>query len=354
MMTNKRLTIFDRNLEFKTSYIGTTELVQLDIIEKSVNKFKIYYDNKIDIKVDSDFIHDNETQFFGIIKSIKFDNNELEIEATSNQYIFDKDIVLPSKTQAGTTGVIKTYITNFLNSYLTNNLAKARLPLEITNNISTSLTFSLPDTARNLNFSSWFNRYVRLYNLEIKTSLVRTANGRKIKVDVNSYDTNTPIFIDGIRDNIISTGIDLDYDIKNIITIVNAVNTTQKTTFYLRQNGTLTTNFNDNTILDGINETTQLITDYTAAAALEEASKITENNFKNQISLIVKEELYNNLSLNQKVIFVTEKRLQITSRLTKKVFRKGVYTLIFGDQRNSLSSVILKNFKKEDEYADYR
>ena len=146
----------------------------------------------------------------------------------------------------------------------------------------------------------------------------------------------------------------MDYDIKNIITIVNAANTTQKTTFYLKQNGTLTTNFNDNTILDGINETTQLITDYTAAAALEEASKITENNFKNQISLIVKEELYNNLSLNQKVIFVTEKRLQITSRLTKKVFRKGVYTLIFGDQRNSLSSVILKNFKKEDEYADYR
>jgi hypothetical protein len=349
-MINQRLTVFDKDLNIKLVLDARTDFIVEDILERSYSRFIASYDTKTEIVVDSDFIHDNQTNFFGIITKVDIKNKSVEIEATSNQYIFNSDIILPSRAQEGNTATIRSYIDNFLKKYQNNVFLNARLPIIINNQVPNDLTFSLPVEARNVNFSNWLNRYIRLYNLKF-TAKVSSSSVRNIICTAELVPEAAVMTIDDLRNYIISSDLKLFNEVKNIINVINKDNTNEFIVYYLRKNGTITTNADDTNILTGINETTIMIDEFTSSKALEEAEKLVQNTFKNEIELIVVEEFFNSISLNQKVLFVTKNKLKVTSRLTKKVKEKGIYRLIFGDERNNLTSRIAKKIK-EAEYGD--
>lgn len=347
-MVNKRITIFDKSLSVKMHLNARTETIELDILERSYTKFTAHYTTDQTIIVDSDFLHDNETNFFGIITKVSVDNDVVQLECTNNQYIFNSDIILPGKEQFGATGVIKDYIQNFLNGYLTNPFLEARLPITIDNQVPEELTFTLPDETRSVNFANWFNRYVRLYNLRLTTELISGLN-RSIKVSIVILPLAENLNIDDLRNYIISSDFKLYNSIKNIINVIDKFNINNKISFYLKVDGTLTTNPNDADILSGVNQTTLVLSEYTIEAAQEEAEKVVQNTFKNEIKLTVIKTFFDSIQLNQKITFITKNRLQITSRLTKKVSDNGIYTLTFGDERNNLTSRIAKKFKEVED-----
>lgn len=348
-MIRQNFVVFDRKLNFKTKLIANLESIENSLNDTSFTSFNCLFENGQEKIIDNnDFVFDGETKFFGMVKSFEFSGNTGSLKCVSGFDIFNGEFVLRKAQTPNEKEQINAIIENYIETnFVLNPFLNLNLNFEYTNLIPNSLQVSLPEKNEVKNFVSWVERYIRQENIFMNVSFNSIDN--KIKVDIGVKNIPTEItYLDERNEKILKADVKVKSNITNIIQVINDNNLGEMITYYLKNDGDLITNSADIDILQYSNKKVILLSDYSTDKALEEARKVVENTFSNNIELIVKKDLFDLIELNQNVIFVSKNRLQIKTKLTKKIESKNEYTLIFGDEITKLTDII-KNIQKNKE-----
>lgn len=341
MNTNNRIDLLDRRLELYSSLIFKEDslIFSTDLEVTSVCEVDIVFNDSKDIQSRlsrRDFIFIGKYNLFGIIVDFTIDSdNSAKIKFQIGNDILNHDTLLQTQVKIDAGAFIEAKLTS---EFINTTFSQSKLPLTIQNKSNKLATIFSPDGV--LEFSKLWRQLKRTSAINIKTEILGGTNNT-IHVTISDFEQITHIVAEDDRE-ILNCDIKFSGDQTTRFTLVDNLN--NSFIFYLQKDGSITTNENSENLVTSFLDKKKFYNEVlTIDKARAEASNEMTGKYENNIELKVEKELFDKISLGDKVSFVLKNRNVVPTVASAKKQNGGTdFFITLGTSRRRFTDLLKK------------